>query len=69
VRHSERENPTPADGSVTSKPTSEEICLEAEKLRDTAVKLIQHAATLIARAADLEKQIAGRDKLKPHRKA
>jgi hypothetical protein len=44
---------------VPEKPTSEQIRLEAEKLRDTEVSLIEHAATLIARAAELQKQVSG----------
>jgi hypothetical protein len=47
---------------VPDTPTSEQIRLEAEKLRDTAVKLIEYAATLIAMATELEKQVA---RLKP----
>jgi hypothetical protein len=47
---------------MLEKPTSEQIRLEAENLRDTALKLIQHAATLISRAGELEKQIARLDR-------
>jgi hypothetical protein len=50
-----------AAARLNNKPTSEQICLEAEKLRDTAFNLIEHAATHITRAAELEKQIAGRN--------
>jgi hypothetical protein len=57
-----------AASRLKNKPTSEQILLETEKLRDTAVKLIEHAATLMTRATELEKQIVGRDKPKPSRK-
>jgi phage shock protein A len=50
---------------VLEKPTSEQIRLEAEALRETAVKLTQHAATLISRAKELEKQITRLKKKKP----
>lgn len=43
---------------VQDKPTSEELRLEAERLRKTADKLIEYAATLIAKATELEKEIA-----------
>jgi hypothetical protein len=57
-----------AASRLKDKPTSEQIRLEAEKLRDTAVKLLEHAATLMTKATELEKQIAGCDKPKPSRK-
>ena len=40
------------------KLTSEQIRLEAEMLRATAIKLMQHAATLIEKSAELERRIA-----------
>jgi hypothetical protein len=43
---------------VPDKPTSEQIRLEAEMLRETAVKLMEHAATLIAKSAEFEKQVS-----------
>jgi hypothetical protein len=53
------------------KPTSEQLRLEAESLRTTADKLIEYAATLIAKSAELEKQISGqkRDTPKQSRKS
>jgi hypothetical protein len=43
---------------VPDKPTSKEIRREAEKVRATATKLIEHAKTLIERSAELEKQVS-----------
>jgi hypothetical protein len=40
------------------KPTSEQLRLEAERLRTTADKLIEYADTLIAKSAELEKEIS-----------
>jgi hypothetical protein len=58
---------------MSDKPTSEQIRREAEKLRKTAVDLMEHAALLIEKSPDLEKRILARDKpkttLKPPRKA
>jgi hypothetical protein len=42
---------------MSEKPTSEQLRSEAEKLRETAVDLMEHAAVLIARSVDLEKRI------------
>jgi hypothetical protein len=44
------------DGYVPDKPTSEQIRREVEKLRDTAIELIEHAKTLIEKSVELEKQ-------------
>ena len=38
-------------------PTSEQLRSEAEKLRETAIDLMEHAAVLIARSVELEKRI------------
>jgi predicted HTH domain antitoxin len=56
------------DECVPDEPTSEQIRREAEKLRDIAVELMEHAATLIAKSAELEKRILDRDKPKPSKK-
>jgi len=56
------------DECVPDGPTSEQIRREAEKLRDIAVELMEHAATLIAKSAELEKRILDRDKPKPSKK-
>jgi len=45
---------------MPDKPTSEQLRLEAEKLRETAVDLMEYAALLISKSADLEKKILGR---------
>jgi hypothetical protein len=42
----------------SEKPTSAQIRLEAERLRATAIKLMEHAATLIEKSAELEKRIS-----------
>ena len=49
------------------KPTSEQLRYEAERLRATADKLIEYAAMLMAKSAELEKQISrlNRDKITP----
>ena len=39
------------------KPTSEQLRLEAERLRATAAELKKHAATLLEKSAQFEKQI------------
>jgi hypothetical protein len=49
---------------MPEKPTSEQIRREAEKLRETAVDLMEHAALLINKSADLEKLIQARNKPK-----
>jgi hypothetical protein len=54
---------------VPAKPTSEEIRLEAENLRATAAKLIEHAKTLITKAAELEKRITARTNPTPPTKS
>ena len=51
-----------------SKPTSEQIRREAEKLRETAIDLMDHAALLIAKSVELEKRILNRDNSKPSKK-
>jgi predicted HTH domain antitoxin len=43
---------------MPDKPTSEQIRRESDELREIAVKLMEHAATLIARAVELEKKVA-----------
>jgi predicted HTH domain antitoxin len=43
---------------VPDKPTSEQIRREAETLRQTAIKLIEHAAVLIEKSAQLENQVS-----------
>jgi hypothetical protein len=43
---------------VPGKPNSEQIRREAETLRQTAIKLIEHAAVLIEKSAQLENQIS-----------
>jgi hypothetical protein len=53
---------------MPDKPTSEQIRRVAEKLRETAVDLMKHAAILIEKSVDLEKRILGRDHPKPSRK-
>ena len=50
---------------MKEKPTSEQIRQEAEQLRATATKLMDHAKILIKRSAELEKLIAGRNGAKP----
>ena len=40
------------------KPSSAELRHEAEKLRATAIELMEHAARLITKSAELEKQIS-----------
>jgi hypothetical protein len=42
------------------KPTAEQLRLEleAEKLRATAIKMLEHAAALIVESAELEKRIS-----------
>ena len=37
---------------------SEELRREAQKLRETAIDLMEHAALLITKSVDLDKQIA-----------
>jgi hypothetical protein len=53
---------------MPDKPSSEQLRHEAEKLRDTATDLMEHAALLIAKSIELEKFIAGRDKPKKNSK-
>jgi hypothetical protein len=53
---------------VSNKPTSEQLRREAEKLRETAVDLMDHAGLLIAQSVELEKRILARDKAKPGKK-
>jgi hypothetical protein len=43
------------DGYVPDKPTSEQIRREVEKLRDTAIELIEHAKTLIEKSVETGK--------------
>jgi hypothetical protein len=43
---------------VPEKPTSEQLRREAEKLRETAAKLMEHAEILTAKSAELEKTIS-----------
>jgi predicted HTH domain antitoxin len=50
------------DGYVPDKPTSEQIRREAEKLRDTAIELIEHAKTLIEKSVELEKKVSNRNR-------
>ena len=40
---------------MPDKPSSEQLRHEAEKLRDTATDLMEHAALLIAKSIELEK--------------
>ena len=54
---------------MPDKPTSEEIRREAEKLRETAVDLMEHAALLIEKSADLERRILARDRPKTSKKS
>ena len=49
------------------KPTLEQLRLEAERLRKTAEKLIEYSATLIAKATELEKEIARLNSVHPHK--
>ena len=56
------------DGFVPDKPTSEQLRLEAEKLRETAIDLMDHAAILIAKSVELEKRVSERDHPNPRRK-
>jgi hypothetical protein len=44
--------------AVPDKPTYEQIRREAETLRQTAIKLMEHAAVLIEKSAQLEQQIS-----------
>jgi hypothetical protein len=53
---------------VPDKSTSEQLRREAEKLRETAVDLMEHAALLIAQSAELEKRILARKKPKANKK-
>jgi len=53
---------------VPDKPTSEQLRLEAEKLRETAIDLMNHAAILIAKSVELEKRVSERDHPNPRRK-
>ncbi len=54
---------------MPDKPRSEELRREAEKLRETATDLMEHAALLITKSVELEKVIAGRDNHKPAARA
>jgi hypothetical protein len=54
---------------MPDKPTSEEIRREAEKLRETAVDLMEHAALRIEKSADLERRILARDRPKTSKKS
>jgi|HubBroStandDraft_1064217.scaffolds.fasta_scaffold336918_1 hypothetical protein len=51
-------------GIMPDKPTSEQLRREAEKLRETATDLMEHAALLITKSVELEKVIGGRAKPK-----
>jgi hypothetical protein len=53
------------DGVMPDKPTSEQIRREAEKLRETAIDLMDHAVLLIGKSVELEKRILDRDRPKP----
>jgi hypothetical protein len=53
---------------VPNQTTSEQLRREAEKLRETAVDLMDHAALLITQSVELEKRILARDKAKPGKK-
>jgi hypothetical protein len=46
------------NGRVPDKTTSEQLRLEAEQLRATAIELMEHAAVRIEKSAQLEKQIS-----------
>jgi hypothetical protein len=52
---------------MPNKPTSEQLRLEAEKLRETAVDLMEDAALLIAQSVELEKRILEWDNVKAHK--
>lgn len=45
---------------MSDKPTSEQLRLESEKLREIATDLLEHAALLINKSIELEKRIANR---------
>jgi hypothetical protein len=53
---------------MTENSSSAQLRQEAEKLRETDVDLIEHAALLISKSADLEKRILARDEPKPQKK-
>jgi len=46
---------------VPNNPISEQLRREAEKLRETATDLLEHAALLIAKSVELERRIMARD--------
>ncbi|HEY4904246.1 MAG TPA: hypothetical protein VIH89_12290 [Candidatus Sulfotelmatobacter sp.] len=50
---------------MPDKPISEQLRREAEKLREAAVDLMDHAALLITKSVELERRILDRDKPKP----
>jgi predicted HTH domain antitoxin len=47
---------------VPDKPTSEQIRREAERLLETAIKLIGRAKTLIEKSVELGKQVSNRNR-------
>ena len=47
---------------MPEKPTSEQLRREAEKLRETATDLMEHAALVIMKAVELEQKIEQGDK-------
>jgi hypothetical protein len=47
-----------AAARLTTKPTSQQLRRESAELREFAVKLMEHASTLVARAVELEKKVA-----------
>lgn len=52
---------------MPDKATSEQLRREAEKLRETAVDLMEHAALLIAQSVELEKRIMERGNVKANK--
>jgi predicted HTH domain antitoxin len=52
-------------GVMPDKPISEQLRREAEKLREAAVDLMDHAALLLTKSVELERRILDRDKPKP----
>jgi predicted HTH domain antitoxin len=51
---------------IPDKPTSKKLRREAEKLRETAIDLMEHAALVIAQSVELEKRILEQDNVKAH---
>jgi hypothetical protein len=52
---------------MPDKPTFEQLRREAEKLRETATDLMEHAALLIMKSVELEKLIASHNLHRPRR--